>query len=75
MQESGGNIIFLHRVSEGVASRSYGIEVARLAGLPAPVVQRARQILSRLERKELNLFGRSQTVSQEVIDELQKTLF
>ncbi len=75
LRESGGKIIFLHRVSEGAASRSYGIEVARLAGLPAPVVQRARQILSRLERKELNLFGRSQAVSQEVIDELQKTLF
>ena len=75
LQESGGNIIFLHKVSEGSASKSYGIEVARLAGLPASVVQRARQILSRLENKELNLLGRSQVVSQEVIDELQKPLF
>ena len=75
LKESGGNIIFLHKVSEGSSSRSYGIEVARLAGLPDSVVQRALQILSRLENKELNLLGRSQVGSQEVIDELQKPLF
>ena len=75
VRESGQDIVFFHRVLPGVANRSYGIEVARLAGLPTPVLERARQILSRLERKQLNILGRSQTVASEVIDELQKTLF
>src|SRR5262249_29576322 len=45
-----GGIVFLHRVMPGGASRSYGIDVARLAGLPRSVVARARQILAELER-------------------------
>ena len=48
VQETGDDLVFLHRVSEGGASRSYGIEAARLAGVPAPVVQRARQVLDQL---------------------------
>ena len=48
VEETGDDLIFLHRVSEGGASRSYGIEAARLAGVPAPVVQRARQVLDQL---------------------------
>ena len=41
--------MFLHRVVRGGASRSYGIEAARLAGVPSSVVQRARQMLDRIE--------------------------
>ena len=48
VQETGDDLIFLHKVSEGGASRSYGIEAARLAGVPTPVVQRARQVLDQL---------------------------
>ena len=48
VEETGDDLLFLHRVSEGGASRSYGIEAARLAGVPAPVVQRARQVLDQL---------------------------
>lgn len=44
-----GEIVFLHKLVSGGASRSYGIEVARLAGLPRSVVERARQILHELE--------------------------
>src|SRR5690606_29529854 len=44
-----GEIVFLHRVVEGAASRSYGVAVARLAGLPETVLARARAILSGLE--------------------------
>ncbi len=47
--EHGGEIIFLHRLVPGPSDRSYGVEVARLAGVPMPVVQRAREILSDLE--------------------------
>ena len=49
MEETGDALLFLHRVSEGGASRSYGIEAARLAGVPTPVVQRARQVLDQIE--------------------------
>lgn len=45
----GQKIIFLHEVCEGVADRSYGVHVARLAGLPAPVLKRARERLQALE--------------------------
>jgi DNA mismatch repair protein MutS len=49
VREHQEEIIFLRRVVEGSADRSYGIHVARLAGLPAPVLQRAREILFTLE--------------------------
>ncbi|GAB4204469.1 MAG: DNA mismatch repair protein MutS [Tibeticola sp.] len=47
--ESGHDIVFLHALQPGPASKSYGIQVARLAGLPAPVLQHARQTLAALE--------------------------
>lgn len=50
VKEWEGEVIFLHEVTAGVADRSYGVQVARLAGLPPAVVERARQILSELER-------------------------
>jgi DNA mismatch repair protein MutS len=75
VQESDQKIVFFHRVAPGVASKSYGIEVARLAGLPQGVIGRAREILSRLERKELKLLGHSHTTAGAVTDELQKNLF
>ncbi len=47
--EEGGSIVFLHRIVPGGADKSYGIHVAELAGLPKPVVQRARDVLAALE--------------------------
>lgn len=58
VKESGGNIVFLRRVVEGSAPKSYGIEVARLAGLPRPVIERAKEILANLEANELDVLGR-----------------
>lgn len=58
VKESGGTIVFLRRVVEGTASKSYGIEVARLAGLPRAVTERAREILSNLEANELDVTGK-----------------
>ena len=52
VKEAGDNIIFLRKVEPGSADRSYGIEVARLAGLPHGVVDRARSILAVHERSE-----------------------
>src|SRR5690348_16442956 len=49
VREVGDQILFLHRLQPGGADRSYGIEVGRLAGLPAPVIERARQVLALLE--------------------------
>jgi len=49
VEETGDSLRFLHCVVSGGASRSYGIEAARLAGVPAPVLQRARQVLARIE--------------------------
>jgi len=51
IREWGGELMFLHRLVPGPSDRSYGIEVARLAGVPQPLVQRARQLLVELEKK------------------------
>jgi DNA mismatch repair protein MutS len=51
-------IVFLRKIVPGRADRSYGIQVARLAGLPRPVVERAREILAALEHDELVRGGR-----------------
>ena len=53
VQEVGERILFLHRLRPGGADRSYGIEVGRLAGLPAPVIARARALLRVLEGEQL----------------------
>ncbi len=50
VKELGDEIVFLHQVQPGGADRSYGIEVGRLAGLPPAVIQRAKQILQRLDQ-------------------------
>jgi DNA mismatch repair protein MutS len=61
--ESGSDIVFLHEIQPGPASRSYGIQVARLAGMPAAVVNHARQALAALEtqqvlsREQVDLFA------------------
>jgi DNA mismatch repair protein MutS len=49
--ESGHDIVFLHQIEPGPASRSYGVQVARLAGMPAPLVRQARATLEALEAK------------------------
>jgi DNA mismatch repair protein MutS len=52
VKEWQGEVIFLHSVGPGAADRSYGIQVARLAGLPEAVVARARDVLAQLEDNE-----------------------
>jgi DNA mismatch repair protein MutS len=49
-KEWNGDLIFLHEAGPGPADRSYGVQVAKLAGVPAPVVARAKDVLERLER-------------------------
>ncbi len=52
VKESGGGIVFLRNVEEGAADKSYGIEVAKLAGLPIDVINRAREVLAEHESAE-----------------------
>ena len=58
VKESGSSIVFLRKVESGSADKSYGIEVARLAGLPLSVIERAREILVRHEQSEHTLSER-----------------
>ncbi len=50
VEETGKDLLFLHKITPGGASRSYGIEAARLAGVPSKVIQRSRQILEKLQQ-------------------------
>jgi len=52
VKESASGIVFLHSIEPGAASKSYGIEVARLAGLPHPVIERAKHVLRQHEKQE-----------------------
>jgi len=58
VREWKGDVVFLHEVAEGAAGRSWGVHVARLAGVPAPVVRRAAALLAMLEK------GRPQSVAE-----------
>ena len=64
VKEWKGDIIFLHEVGAGTAERSYGIQAAKLAGLPMPVIARATEVLKRLEE------GRSQPQKTNLVHEL-----
>ncbi len=55
--EKDGEVIFLHKLQKGKASKSYGIAVAKLAGLPQRVIERARSVLAKLEKYELAVFS------------------
>jgi DNA mismatch repair protein MutS len=57
VKEAGGSVVFLRKVEPGAADRSYGIEVAKLAGLPNEVVVRAREVLAEHESAERRLTG------------------
>jgi DNA mismatch repair protein MutS len=59
VKEWGDGVVFLHRVADGPADRSYGIHVARLAGLPSSVIERAQVVLAELE-------------SERTVEELEK---
>jgi DNA mismatch repair protein MutS len=69
VKETPKGIVFLHAIESGAASKSYGIEVAKLAGLPLSVIERARQVLSQHEQSE------KRTVAHETAAPLQLTMF
>ena len=70
VKESAGGIVFLHHIEPGAASKSYGIDVAKLAGLPVAVIERARHVLRQHEKQE------RQSVQMETEPEpMQLTIF
>ncbi|HMG85662.1 MAG TPA: DNA mismatch repair protein MutS [Terracidiphilus sp.] len=70
VKEGAGGIVFLHTIEPGAASKSYGIEVAKLAGLPAAVIERAKHVLRQHEKQE------RQSVQVETAPEpMQLTIF
>jgi len=70
VKETASGIVFLHNIEPGAASKSYGIEVARLAGLPAAVIERAKHVLRQHEKQE------RQSVEVETeADPMQLTIF
>ncbi|MCB1045508.1 MAG: DNA mismatch repair protein MutS [Acidobacteria bacterium] len=79
VREWQGNIVFLRRIERGTADQSYGIHVAKLAGLPREVVRRAREVLANLERNELDTSGKPKLAKGQGLsaakDEPQMSLF
>ena len=76
VKEWRGEIIFLRNLVEGVASHSYGIHVARLAGLPSAVIERAKQILAKLEGAESDRQNlREASGSTQPMEPVQMALF
>ncbi len=69
VKETPKGIVFLHSIEPGAANKSYGIEVAKLAGLPMSVIERARQVLVQHERSE------KRNVAQEIDTPMQLTMF
>jgi DNA mismatch repair protein MutS len=66
VREWNDQIIFLRKIRPGAADKSYGIQVARLAGLPPEIVDRAKEILSNLEASELNAQGKPRLAEAKV---------
>ena len=77
VKETATGIVFLHTVESGAASKSYGIEVARLAGLPAGVIARAREVLKLHERAEDQQVSAAlaRAVTEPAASGLQMTMF
>ena len=75
VSEDDGNIIFLHKIVEGSASRSYGIHVAKLAGIPNKLLDRANDKLAELERGEHHEVASKPSVLKETEEEMQISMF
>jgi len=65
VKEWKGEVVFLRKVVDGTADRSYGVQVAKLAGIPAAVTERAKEILRNLEKQQLDVGGRPRLAEHE----------
>jgi DNA mismatch repair protein MutS len=70
VKETARGIVFLHNIEPGAASKSYGIDVAKMAGLPAAVIERARHVLRQHERQE-----RQSVQVETAVEAMQLTIF
>jgi DNA mismatch repair protein MutS len=78
VREWQDEVVFLHKIVEGAADKSYGIHVARLAGVPRAVVERAKEVLAQLENEHLDALGRVKIAKHRLGSkkaDLQLTLF
>lgn len=77
VKKRGDDITFLRRIIEGGADESYGVEVAKLAGVPAPVIQKAKNILKKLEsgEKTFNIDADNPFITEEEEQEVELTSF
>ncbi|MEZ5967352.1 MAG: DNA mismatch repair protein MutS [Planctomycetota bacterium] len=75
VREWGEEIVFLHRIEEGGTDRSYGLHVARLAGIPKPVIERARTVLAKLEEEDEHVASALATTSSAKPARRQQVLF
>jgi DNA mismatch repair protein MutS len=77
VREWQDEVVFLHKIVDGAADKSYGIHVARLAGVPRPVIERAKDILAQLENEHLDALGEVKIAKRRVgkRSQIQLTLF
>jgi DNA mismatch repair protein MutS len=75
VKENAGGIVFLRKVEPGAADRSYGIEVAKLAGLPPEVIGRAREVLHEHENAEHEATEHLSPGAREPEPQMQLTMF
>lgn len=73
VRRKGEDIVFLHKIERGGADESYGIEVARLAGVPDPVIRRARMLLDELDEADIIRHGTRKRVNRQVEGQLDLT--
>lgn len=76
VREWQDNVVFLHKIAVGATDQSFGIHVAKIAGVPMPVIERAKDVLLNLEKKELNRLVKERITGRiQKVPESQKSLF
>jgi len=76
VREWQDNVVFLHKIAPGATDQSFGIHVAKIAGVPMPVIERAKDVLLNLEKKELNRLVKERITGKiQKVPESQKSLF
>ncbi|MBC6159460.1 DNA mismatch repair protein MutS [Listeria seeligeri] len=73
--EENGKVVFLHKIKEGPADKSYGIHVAELAELPTSLIERARRILEQLENDEKKVIISNEKQPEVIHEEVQLSMF
>jgi DNA mismatch repair protein MutS len=76
VREWQDNVVFLHKIAPGATDQSFGIHVAKIAGVPMPVIERAKDVLLNLEKKELNRLVKERITGKiNKLPQSQKSLF